>query len=170
MCHIWISHFFWVEWVDSFICAKWLIHMCDSTHSYVQNDLCICVTWLVFRDIQKIHCDTADHVWNTCVDESYPKHPHEWVMSHTLECRSSKRTSSRRLHMKILYHNYPYGWVMSQIPIWTSHVSHSSVTHAQRRMHSAVRALKGTATCASAVRALRGSESCVTLECDTRRT
>ena len=36
---------------DSFICATWLIHMCDMTHSYVWHDSFICVTW----DRKRIH-------------------------------------------------------------------------------------------------------------------
>jgi len=32
---------------DSFTCVTWLIHVCDSTHSYVWLGSCICVTWLI---------------------------------------------------------------------------------------------------------------------------
>ena len=40
---------------DSFICVTWLIHMCDMTHSYVcampcsstRHDSFMCVTWLI---------------------------------------------------------------------------------------------------------------------------
>jgi hypothetical protein len=34
-------------WHDSFICATWLIHMCDMTHSHLRHDSFVCVTWLI---------------------------------------------------------------------------------------------------------------------------
>ena len=34
-------------WHDSFICATWLIHMCDMTHSHVWHDSFTCGTWLI---------------------------------------------------------------------------------------------------------------------------
>jgi len=32
---------------DAFICATWLIHMCDMAHSYVRHGSFICATWLI---------------------------------------------------------------------------------------------------------------------------
>ena len=38
---------------DSFICVTWLVHTCDTTHSYVSHGSFICVTWLIHT------CDTT---------------------------------------------------------------------------------------------------------------
>ena len=47
------------EWLISYICAKWLIHTCDMTHSYVWHDSFIRVTWLIHT------CDmTHSYVWH----------------------------------------------------------------------------------------------------------
>jgi len=32
----------------SFICATWLIYICDMTHLHVRHDLFICATWLIY--------------------------------------------------------------------------------------------------------------------------
>jgi len=63
----------------SCVWVKWLIHMCDMTHSYVRHDLFMCVTspcllsvtWLLYI-CRLIHmCDmTHSYVWHdpfTCV-------------------------------------------------------------------------------------------------------
>ena len=70
-------------WHDSFICATWLIHMCDVTHSYVQRDSFICATWLIHM------CDMAhSYVWHgpfICV--TWPIHMCD--MTHSYVCHDS---------------------------------------------------------------------------------
>ena len=47
-------------WHDSFICMRWLIHVCDMTYSFVWPDSFICVTWLIHMfDILIYVCDMA---------------------------------------------------------------------------------------------------------------
>ena len=41
------------------ISVTWLIHMCDTTHSYMRHDLFICFSWLIHT------CDmTHSYVWH----------------------------------------------------------------------------------------------------------
>jgi len=45
-------------WQDVFICVTWRNHLCDMTHSYVRHDSFIYVTWLIHM------CDmTHSYVW-----------------------------------------------------------------------------------------------------------
>ena len=50
----------------SFICVTWLIHMCDTTHSYVWHDSFIHVTWPFIYVTWLIHiCDmTHSYMWH----------------------------------------------------------------------------------------------------------
>ena len=43
MSHMWMSH----EQDDTFICAPWLLHMWDMTHSYVRYDSFTCAPWFL---------------------------------------------------------------------------------------------------------------------------
>ena len=56
---------------DSFVCATWLIHMCDVNHSYVRHDSFTCATWLVHTCDTMHMCDTtpssAFACWYACV-------------------------------------------------------------------------------------------------------
>ena len=64
MCATWLIHMCDVtSYVtpDSFICATWLIHMCDATHSYVHHNLLICASWLLHM------CNVTRHESFICV-------------------------------------------------------------------------------------------------------
>jgi len=61
-----IDMFDMIDMTHSFICATWLIHMCDTTHSYVWHDSFICVTWLIHM------CDMA----HSCAHFHHPLHTH----------------------------------------------------------------------------------------------
>jgi len=63
------------EWRDSFVCLARLLHMCDTTHSYVcltprrhatscvfvRVCVCVCVCW------------SHDYIWTTSLGESIPQ-------------------------------------------------------------------------------------------------
>ena len=50
-CDMTQSYLTWLirKWNNWFICAIWLIHMCDMTRSYVRHDSIICATWLIHK-------------------------------------------------------------------------------------------------------------------------
>jgi len=57
MSHVWLRHVTfmnesWCIYQSGIICATWLTHMCDMTHSYVWHDSFICVTnesWCIYQ-------------------------------------------------------------------------------------------------------------------------
>jgi len=62
-CYVWDDSFNVSR--DSYICVKWLTHMCDTIHSYVRHDSLMCVTWLIICVTRLTHiCDmTHSYVW-----------------------------------------------------------------------------------------------------------
>ena len=100
---------------ELFICVTWLIHMCDMTHSYVRHDAFICVPWLIHT------CDmTLSHIWDDsfiCDDAFWHA---TWLMTHI--CRRLNARQPRSAAMCCEQH------------IWMRHVTHMShVTRLARR-------------------------------------
>jgi len=76
-------------------CASWLIHMCDTTHSYMWHDSFIWVTWLTYQ------CHT---VW--CRAQSIHMHIHIYIYTYVCVFHDSitrNRQSKRRsFHLIII--------------------------------------------------------------------
>jgi len=134
-CHVWMSHVT-CEWVmsrvneschvwlyvrhDSFICATWLIHTCNMTHSYVRHDSFIRATWLIYM------CDMT-HLYVTWFTQEARRHMNESChhvtshddMIHSYVCRDS---------CNLIYHIYGALWM-----IQVTHIDSNSVTYTKKK-------------------------------------
>ena len=116
-------------WRDAFICAAWLIHVWDTTHSYVghnthlnDSESCCTYEWVILH----MWMSHVAHMNGSCCT-------YEWVVSHvwmshvahmngsgqTYEWVNSHIWMSHITHMNDSCHAYE--WVMSHI--WMSHVA-----------------------------------------------
>jgi len=84
----------------AFICATWLIHMCDMTHSCVWHDSLIWVTWLIHM------CDmTHSYVWHDSFI-GVTGRIHMCDMTHSYLFHDSSMCVAWRLHMCDITHSY----------------------------------------------------------------
>jgi len=91
--YVWHDSFIWVTymWIQILICVPWLIHMCDTTHSYGthtcgsrQSNLTsplhwsrtASVVWCVSLSLSLSHTHTHTHT--TRCRQSYLKSPLHW--------------------------------------------------------------------------------------------
>ena len=147
MSHIWTSHVTHerVTWlIHLFLCwcwvlhlshTRWLICMCDMTHSYVWHDSFICVTWLIHM------CDMThlSRTW-TC-DMTHPSITHIWIRDEEPSVMNESRVTW------LIHLSHTYEWEMKNPASWMSHVSrmnesrhtwtcdmtHSSITRMNER-------------------------------------
>ena len=141
-------------WCDSFMCEKWLIHMCDMPHAYVWHELevmhhpilCVtwmCVTWLIYM------CGVSHSfirvTWRI----------HKCAMTHSHGWHDVFTWVTWRIHMCAMTHSYGWHDVFTCVP-WLihtgdmtySHVCHDSFTyvacliHVWHELHSTHRILR----------------------------
>jgi len=121
LLHTWLSHVADVlvcspmcssRYRDSFVCATWLIHMCDMTHSYVRHDSFTCATLLshMWRDITYSHVQHDSYIYVTCLI-----YTSTWLIH-------MRDTSMYVLGLLILYACHTYEWIM--LHVWMRHVTH----------------------------------------------
>jgi len=99
ICATWLAHscdmthssVIWLirVWHDSFTCVTWLIHMCDVSHSCVWHDTFICVTWLIHTCNVSHSCVYHDSF--RCVTR-YPAMSHDSKMSLSKHANVSSHT------------------------------------------------------------------------------
>jgi len=85
MCHDssmceWVAHskciqtWFFHVWQISFIYVAWLVHVCNTTHSYVWHDSFTCETWLLH-----MYDNTRSRVWQDVPAKSPFFCSHSWA-------------------------------------------------------------------------------------------
>ena len=135
-------------WHDSFMCATWLIHTCDMTHSYVWHDSFTCVTWLIHM------CDmTHSYVWHdsfvrvTCLIHMCDMiHSHVWR-----DCLIADKAQSAITRCHWLFKKESWVTILHYTHIWTSHVTHYSLSLAVQPLGEQICALKKSTRALSAM-------------------
>ena len=126
----------WHDVYTSFICKKWIVHVCDMTrlmshvwiyHVSHMNESCHTHQWVMvhiwINHVTRMNqsCHTYEwvmvHIWMIHVTHNNEScHTYEWVMSHIW--------INHVTHMNESCHTYQ--WVM--VHIWIYHVTHMNVS------------------------------------------
>jgi len=113
-------------WHDSFICATWLIHMCDMTHSYVWHDS------LVIENVSFIiHITTSSLIiCTTPVRESWDMPLMRHLLVYTAyHIGTWGHDKGRRAYLMCLYDRHMTSVWYRQIGIRTRLIAHCLIPH-----------------------------------------